>query len=82
MSQCIQLKNFDIALDNVGGDIGTAYTAFNYLTVLRSDESDNSDVFGNSVSISGNYIVVGAYYDDNVDNTRNYSGAAYVFKGV
>ena len=35
--------------------------------------------FGCSVSISGNYAIVGAY-GDNIDSTKGNAGAAYLFK--
>ena len=48
------------------------------LLKLTASDAGESDVFGNSVSINGNHIVVGAYTGDSdtIDNT----GAAYVFK--
>lgn len=42
-----------------------------------------ADQFGNSVAISGDYIIVGAFSEDedaNELNTLNDSGAAYIFK--
>lgn len=74
-------EEFDIALGSVGG-VGAIYTAFNYVNILRPDELDIWDNFGYSVAISGDYIVVGAYRDGGADNSKSYSGAAYVFKGV
>jgi len=44
--------------------------------LLASDGYDN-DCFGVSVSIDGEYVIVGAIYDD--DNGSN-SGSAYIFK--
>ena len=66
-----------------GGSIAATYTAFDYLSVLRGDPNnplDGSDNFGWSVSISGDYIVVGAESDGGVDNAASLSGAAYVYK--
>jgi len=44
---------------------------------LLASDGAAVDLFGRSVSISGDYAVVGAYFDD--DNGSN-SGSAYVFK--
>ena len=73
----LTVADFDIALGIVGGDIGTVYSAFNYLNVLRPDGLDSNDKFGEFVAISGDYIVVGAYWDSDIVYD---SGAAYVFK--
>ncbi len=43
--------------------------------ILASDGAE-SDYFGGSVSISGDYAIVGAYFDD--DNGNN-SGSAYIY---
>jgi PKD repeat protein len=48
---------------------------FTELKILPLD-GDAYDYFGHSVSISGNYAIVGAYGDD--DN-GNHSGSAYIF---
>ena len=50
------------------------------LKTLRPDELEAYDMFGTSVAISGDYIVVGTPYEDGVGNSRMDSGAAYVFK--
>jgi len=50
--------------------------------IVASDR-DTSDSFGYSVSIDGNYIVVGANLEDddiNGENTLNNAGSAYIFK--
>ena len=46
-------------------------------TQLQADAIGGGEYFGSSVSVSGDYIVVGAKWDDPVPNN---SGAAYVFK--
>ncbi|MCP4352313.1 MAG: hypothetical protein GY795_43195, partial [Desulfobacterales bacterium] len=46
-------------------------------TKILADDGSAFDVFGCSVSISGDYAIVGARYDD--DNGNN-SGSAYIFK--
>jgi len=50
--------------------------------IVASDR-DYLDIFGNEVSISGNYIIVGAVYEDediNGSNTLQYAGSAYIFE--
>lgn len=44
---------------------------------IRASDPEEGDRFGYSVSISGDYAVVGAYRDD--DNGKN-SGSAYIFE--
>jgi hypothetical protein len=47
---------------------------------LVAGDAQADDVFGNSVSISGDYIVVGAFFEDGGDgDPRPDAGAAYVF---
>ncbi len=45
--------------------------------MLVPSDGNVGDRFGNAVSISGNYLIIGAYWDD--DNGFN-SGSAYVFR--
>ena len=50
---------------------------------IKPSDGSSSDDFGISVSIDGDYAIVGArYYDDDSDyyNTKTNSGAAYIFK--
>ncbi|MHC4652630.1 MAG: FG-GAP repeat protein, partial [Planctomycetota bacterium] len=44
---------------------------------LLADDGAPSDLFGGSVAVSGDTIVIGARYDDDLGN---YSGSAYVFR--
>jgi hypothetical protein len=44
---------------------------------LIASDGDEEDWFGYSVSISGNYVIVGAFKDD---DKGAYSGSAYIFK--
>jgi hypothetical protein len=44
---------------------------------LTASDAQNSDYFGNSVAISGDYVVVGAYAEDGVGFSR---GAAYIYE--
>ena len=46
---------------------------------LTASDAANSDLFGTTVSISGDTIVVGAPYDDD-DDSQYDRGSAYVFK--
>jgi hypothetical protein len=43
---------------------------------LTASDAENGDRFGISVAISGDYVVVGAYYEDGVGTDR---GAVYIF---
>ncbi len=69
--------------DDGGIDSGSAYifkregTAWTQLTKLTANDAAANDYFGWSVSISGDYAIVGAYGDDvgGID-----SGAAYIYK--
>jgi hypothetical protein len=73
--------------DDKGTNSGSAYIFkksdtpgdpnwYEQVKLLASDGADN-DKFGISVSVSGDYAVVGAYFDD--DKGTN-SGSAYIFK--
>ena len=55
---------------------------------LKASNTETEDRFGNAVAVSGETVVVGASYEDSaaqgingdaVDNSAEYSGAAYVF---
>jgi len=49
--------------------------------MMKGSNSEIGDFFGYSVSMSGNYAVVGAYKEDGPDdNTRWQSGAVYIYK--
>jgi hypothetical protein len=75
--------------DDAGGlDSGKAYI-FNVTTgnlIFTIDNPNDfgtsvDDYFGNSVAISGNYAIVGAYLEDEgADNNSLASGKAYIFK--
>ena len=68
--------------DDNGGSSGSAYvfnrsgTNWSQQDKLLAADGAAGDFFGNSVCISGDYAVVGAYWDD--DNGDK-SGSAYVF---
>ena len=68
--------------DDGGNNFGSAYVftrsggIWTERQKLTSSDGAESDRFGNSVSLSGDTLVVGAYRDDDV--TTN-SGSAYVF---
>ncbi|MCH8305454.1 MAG: T9SS type A sorting domain-containing protein [Candidatus Marinimicrobia bacterium] len=69
--------------DHNGTDAGSAYvfkradTSWAQESQLLASDGATGDFFGSSVSISGDYVVVGAFQDG--DNGI-YSGSAYVFK--
>ncbi|KAL7507343.1 hypothetical protein ACHAXN_008493 [Cyclotella atomus] len=70
--------------DDKGSDSGSAYVFQNsdangWVQVQKLTASDGaaSDTFGNSVSISGNTIVIGSHQDD---DTGGQSGSAYVYQ--
>ncbi|MCD4829444.1 MAG: T9SS type A sorting domain-containing protein [Candidatus Cloacimonetes bacterium] len=68
--------------DDDGEKSGSAYifhrsgTVWTQQAKLTADDGAEDDKFGSSVSISGDYVVVGAYWDD--DNGDE-SGSAYIF---
>jgi hypothetical protein len=69
-----------------GNDVGTAFVylrpaagwsgTLNQNAVLRASDAANFDLFGNSASVSGDTVVIGAYRDD---VTAVDQGSAYVF---
>jgi hypothetical protein len=69
--------------DNNGSRAGCVYilkwngTLWAETQMLTASDGAAGDCFGWSVSISGDYAVVGAPYDD---SNGSYSGSAYVFK--
>jgi len=72
--------------DDDGTDSGSAYIysrnqsgadSWGQVKKLTASDGAGGDRFGNSVSISGDTVVVGAYWDD--ENGGN-SGSAYVFE--
>ncbi len=71
--------------DDVGGDTdqGSAYifhrsgTAWSQQAKITASDGATTDQFGCSVSMSGNYVIVGAYYDDVGENGDQ--GSAYIF---
>jgi hypothetical protein len=82
--------------DNSANAAGAAYVFVNEFTgwqqqaYLKASNAEAGDRFGESVAISGNYIVVGAANEDgdasstmaNPNNLRLSAGAAYVFNRV
>jgi hypothetical protein len=69
--------------DDKGNDSGSAYifrwdgTAWVQQQKLIASDGAAGDQFGESVSISGDYAIVGAAYDDDKGDR---SGSAYIFK--
>lgn len=78
----------DTSADHI--DTGAAYIykrnnagSWNQTQKLVSSDKDTKDYFGKSVSISDDYLVVGAHYEDediSGNNNLNISGAAYIFE--
>ncbi len=74
-----------VALDDHAGgtDAGSAYVfvriggLWSQQTKLIASDAAASDNFGVSVGVSGDTVVVGAYFDDHVAGTN--AGSAYVF---
>ena len=81
--------------DNTASDAGAAYVfvrdgaSWSQQAYLKASNTDPLDVFGASVAVSGNTIVVGANWEDSAatgvdgdgsDNTASDAGAAYVFE--
>jgi hypothetical protein len=80
--------------DNSAVDAGAAYvfarsgTTWSQQAYLKASNTDANDGFGQSVAISGDTVVVGAYREDSqatgvngsqADNSASAAGAAYVF---
>jgi len=69
--------------DDRGTDSGSAYifqrsgTSWSQQAKLTAADGLSSDIFGYSVSISGDYAIVGAYGDDDMGSS---SGSAYIFQ--
>jgi FG-GAP repeat protein len=67
-----------------GGNAGAAYIfkrngiSWDNKDKLLADDGDTADWFGNSVSISGDYVVGGAYNED--PGGISVAGSAYIFK--
>jgi hypothetical protein len=84
-----RLEDKDASGGNTISNSGAAYLFENNAgtwaevqKIVASDRGAN-DYFGHSVSISGNYAVVGAYYEDqdaSGSNTLTNSGSAYIFE--
>lgn len=75
-------QNNDITYTNDGNayvyKINTSTDQSSKITSIESPSpTNNEDHFGNSVDISGNYVVVGAYGNDNIGTN---SGRAFLFE--
>jgi hypothetical protein len=69
--------------DDSGNKSGSAYVLYHccaWILEAKLLASDGAayDEFGYSVSISGDYAIIGAAYDDNINGVD--AGAAYIFK--
>ncbi len=81
--------------DNSAGEAGAAYVfvrdssgTWSQQAYLKASNTDGGDLFGNSVAIAGNTVVIGAMLEasnatgvngDQSDNSASQAGAAYVF---
>ncbi len=80
--------------DNSASDSGAAFvfvrsgTTWSQQAYLKASNAEANDMFGFSVAVSGDTVVVGAYREDSsatgidgdqADNSAPFSGAAYVF---
>jgi hypothetical protein len=80
--------------DNSAGSSGAAYvftrsgTSWDQQAYLKASNTEASDYFGSSVSVSGDTLVVGAHFEDSnatgvngnqADNSATDSGASYVY---
>ena len=67
-------------------NVGSISSIRNETTMLKADVPGDGDYVGNTVAISGNYAITGAYNEDSnsITNTANNdaatSGAAYIFE--
>ncbi|WP_395737483.1 cadherin-like beta sandwich domain-containing protein [Prosthecobacter sp.] len=84
-------------VDNSAGNAGAAYvftrsgSTWTQQAYLKASNTGASDNFGQSVAVSGDTAVIGAYMEDSnatgvdgtqTDNSFNDSGAAYTFTGL
>jgi len=53
---------------------------WNQTSILRANNADNNDQFGQSVAIDGNYAIVGSNWEDGSNNNIGDGGAAYIFE--
>jgi hypothetical protein len=49
---------------------------------VNAPDSQSGDMFGCSVSVAGDYALIGAFYANNFLNSQDYTGAAYFYKKV
>ena len=72
-----------VKVGDAGGDFGSAYifkrneTVWGLQQKIMAADANSGDYFGTSISISGDYVIVGASGDE--DNGTQ-SGSAYIFK--
>jgi len=70
-----------------GTNAGAAYIfkknasgEYEQVNKIMASDAQAGDLFGESVSISGDYALVGAYQEDGGGGVDNNTGAAYIFK--
>lgn len=73
--------------DNGGPDVGSAYVferdaegVWVEVQELHASDGVSADLFGESVAVSGETVVVGAYFHDPHDGNGVVAGSAYVFE--
>ncbi len=83
------LEDEDDGAQNTLNNSGSAYVfelsggTWNLVQKITTTDRDSNDYFGISVGISGNYIIVGAYGEDediSGGNTLSEAGSAYIFQ--
>ncbi len=80
----------DASGTNALSDAGSAYIFerdnngnWNQVQKVVATDRDSNDCFGSSLAVSGEYAIVGAYYEDedgSYINSLECSGSAYIFK--
>lgn len=79
-------KAEDAEFGSENANSGAAYVfersdgSWQEVQVLRASNTDEGDLFGESVAIDGDWAIVGASNEDGPSNSGDNVGAAYVFK--
>lgn len=63
--------------NNTNAEASTESSPVKQIAKIYADDADSSDYFGNSVSMDGDYVIIGAQYHH---STSYGSGSAYLFK--
>ena len=80
-------RNEDGGAGNPAAEAGAAYVFYNNgvswqeVEILHASDLQADDEFGTSVAISGDYAIVGAYWEDGgAGDPAVKAGAAYLFR--